>query len=206
MTPIVCLIQNKTPINPAAFQFLLQFSPPGKQQRILRQRIKQNADSMVIGGALARYMLWKEFRVPVDAQIGYGEFGKPYLLDYPRLHFNISHSGQFVVCAVCNEPVGIDVQQIITYRTEVAERVCNNTELAQIRTCSVPDEEFTKIWVEKEAYLKMFGLGLGNGVNNIGVPSYLSSWTIKYQNTFISIVYKYQNKSGKITDSIKRCS
>lgn len=192
MTPIVCLIQNKAHINQTVFQFLLQFSPPEKQQRILRQRIKQNADSMVIGGALARYMLWKEFRIPVDAQISYGKFGKPYLPDYPRLHFNISHSGQFVGCAVCDKPVGIDVQQITPYRPDVAEKVCSNAELTQIKASSVPDEEFTKIWAEKEALLKMFGLGLGRGLSAIDVSPYLRVCTEKYQDIFISIVDKYQ--------------
>lgn len=189
MIPIVCLIQNQAPINQAVFQFLLHFSPPEKQQRILRQHIKQNADNMAVGGALVRYMLWNEFRVPVDAQISYGEFGKPYLLDYPRLYFNISHSGQFVACVVCSQPVGIDVQQITSYRPNLTERVCSNAELAQIKASTAPDEEFTKIWTKKEAFLKMCGRGLWCGLNTIDVSSYLRAWTGRYQDAFISVAY-----------------
>ena len=60
------------PINIETFNYLLQFSPPEKQQRILRQRVKRNADTMVIGGALVRYMIWKRFHIPLNALIAYG--------------------------------------------------------------------------------------------------------------------------------------
>lgn len=188
MIPNVCLIQNHTPINQAVFQFLLQFSPLEKQQRILRQRIKQNADNMVVGGALARYMLWKEFHVPVDAKIGYGEFGKPYLLDYPRLQFNISHSGRYVACVVCDRPVGIDIQKITPYRPDVAAKVCRKVELIQIETSGNQATEFTKIWTIKEAYLKMLGVGLGHGLQAMEIPPYMNVQTKKYQDAFVSIV------------------
>lgn len=165
MMPAVSIIHNEEPINEQTFQFLLRFSPPEKQQRILRQKIKQNADNMVIGGALARHMLWNEFHIPLGSCIAYGEFGKPYLSDYPEVHFNISHSGQYVACAVCNRPIGVDVQIITPYHPDVAMKVCSNLELAQINASSNHAEEFTKIWTKKEAYAKQLGFGISNNLN-----------------------------------------
>ena len=156
----MCLVKNEIPINQEAFQFLLQFSPPDKQQRILRQRVKQNADNMVIGGALARYMLWTELGIPFDAHISYGEFGKPYLSDYQEVHFNISHSGQFIACAVSNRLVGVDVQMITPYQPDIAAKVCDKAELIQIEASTDPAAEFTKIWTRKEAVAKVFGWGI----------------------------------------------
>lgn len=160
MIPVVSIIHNLEPIDEQTFRFLLRFSPLEKQQRILRQRVKQNADNMVIGSALARYMLWKEFHIPLESRIAYGGFGKPYLIDYPEAHFNISHSGQYVACAVCNRPIGVDVQIITPYHPDAAMRVCSNSELAQIDASSNQAKEFTKIWTKKEAYIKQIGLGL----------------------------------------------
>lgn len=186
MMTSVCLVQNNEPFDEAVFQFLLKFSPPEKQQRILRQRIKQNAVNMAIGGALARYMLWKKFGITPDAKIAYGEFGKPYLPDYPEAHFNISHSGQFVVCAVCDSPVGVDVQEITPYRTDIATKVCSNTELAQIEATTNQAAGFTKIWTMKEATAKVKGLGFGNDLTFKDVSN-SEIYSIHIGNIFISI-------------------
>lgn len=188
--PAVSIIHNVKPISEQTFQFLLRFSPPEKQQRILCQRIKQNADTMVIGGALARYMLWKEFCIPWDAHIAYGEFGKPCLSDYPDVHFNISHSGRYVACVVCNKSVGVDVQEITSYRPDVATKVCSNVELTQIEASGNQAAEFTKIWTIKEAYLKMLGLGIGHGLQAPEIPLYMNVQTKKIQEAFVSIVKK----------------
>lgn len=162
MTLAVYIVQNRAPIDNKTFRFLLQFSPLEKRQRILSQRLKQNADNMVVGGALVRHMLWEKFLIPANASISYGEFGKPYLTDYPGAHFSISHSGEFVACAVCDRPVGVDMQEIRAYRPDVAERVCTYKELRQIKTSVDLAAEFTKIWTMKEAKVKAMGSGIWN--------------------------------------------
>lgn len=170
MMPVVCLVKSKGPIGNTDFCFLLPFAPPEKQERILRQRVKQNADNMLVGAALARYMVWKVFQIPLSQQhIAYGSYGKPYLWDSPNVHFNISHSGQYVACAVADRPVGIDVQVIGAYWPEVAVRVCSEEELSRIRTSDDPAAEFTKLWTRKEAYLKMLGRGIAGGLK--GLPT-----------------------------------
>lgn len=132
-------------INENSFSFLLLFSPSEKQHRILCQRIKQNADNMLVGAALARLMLWKNFHVPPTAKIAYGAYGKPYLPDYPHAHFNISHSGQYVACAVCERPVGLDIQVIKSYDPDVARLACSEKELRVIESSPDPAVEFTRI-------------------------------------------------------------
>lgn len=187
----VYLLKVQPSLDCSALQFLLQFSPLEKRQRIMRQQIKQCIDNMTVGGALARYVLWREFGIPANARIAYGEFGKPYLPDYSEVYFNISHSGQFVACAVCSKPVGIDVQEIAPYLPNVAARVCSKAELVQIENSGDKAAEFTKIWTRKEAYLKMLGVGIGVGLQAMVIPTQLSVQTKRYQNIFISIVNGY---------------
>lgn len=187
--PVVCFLKVETPIDHPTLQFLLKFSPPEKKQRILRQRVKQNADTMTVGGALARYMLWKNFHIPPDAQIAYGEFGKPYLLDYPEVHFNISHSGQFVACAVADRPVGVDVQMIAEYRSNAAGRVCSEVELAEIVASGNPTAEFTKLWTRKEAYIKWTGESIGRIAFAREKMNYVHLTTYPLRDAFLSVAY-----------------
>ena len=40
-----------------------------------------------------------------------GEHGKPFFTLQPKIHYNISHSGKYVVCVIAGEEVGIDIQE-----------------------------------------------------------------------------------------------
>lgn len=182
---IICRVSS--PFGTEMVKLFMPLVPLEKQQRILCQRIKQNADNMLVGAALARLMLWRNFHVPPTAKIAYGAYGKPYLLDYPHVHFNISHSGQYVACAVCERPVGLDIQVIKPYDPDAARLVCTAEELQQIETSADSSIEFTKIWTRKEAWLKMFGCGLMKKSELFKSPPPSKVQTVRYENAFLSI-------------------
>lgn len=196
MIPVVYVIRNDQPIDMVTFRYLMRFVPEEKKDRILRQRVKQNADNMLVGIVLAKYMLFKFWGIPFSTQhISYGRYGKPYLRDYPNAQFNISHSGQFVACGVSDRSIGVDIQEIVPYRRDVVKRVFNLEELSQIESSSDPSAEFTKIWTQKEAYLKMLGIGLSDDLDKIALPKQSKVQTARYMNAFISI----QNKNSVST-------
>lgn len=164
MKPIIYCVKNDKPILDELFYFMLQFVQKEKQECILRQRIKQNADNMLIGEILAKILIKKTFGIDIAKQkFHYTEYGKPYILNYPNVQFNISHSGEYVVCVISDKPVGIDIQKIDEYKLDVAKRVCNEKELLEIENSSDRASEFTKLWTQKEAVLKMYGTGIANG-------------------------------------------
>lgn len=93
-----------------------------------------------------------------------GEFGKPYLKDYPEIRFNLSHSGEMVLCAVSDREVGCDIEEIrktsslplmqrFFYREEFEKIMNAGTEEAQT-------EMFYRFWTLKESFMKMKGLGM----------------------------------------------
>lgn len=198
MNPVVRLAKVKAPLDQKTVNFLLPFSPPEKQCRILRQRIKRIADTIAVGGALVRHMLWEQFSIPPDTQISYDKFGKPYLPDYPYAHFNISHSEQYVACAVCSQPVGIDIQVIRPYCPGVARRVCVSGELHQIETNADPAAEFIKLWTKKEAYLKMLGYGLIADIQTVTFSTASEMKTLKYESTYISYISARNEEMGNL--------
>ncbi|MCM1089893.1 MAG: 4'-phosphopantetheinyl transferase superfamily protein [Butyrivibrio sp.] len=100
---------------------------------------------------------------PMQAEYCYGEHGKP---DFAGggLHFNLSHSGQYVCCALAEEEVGIDIQRMRPMKNmRVAERFFSQGENDLLQECGSEKERqelFYRIWVRKEAYAKLSGAGI----------------------------------------------
>ena len=160
----IFMTRMKTEIPEYIARKLLNFTAPEKRERILKQRTRQKADILLLGDILARVAVRETFGIPAAAQkFTYGSYGKPHLAGYPDVHFNISHSGRAVVCAVSDRPVGIDIQTIEARRPALLERVCTEGELRRILDSSDQASEFTRLWTQKEAVLKLHGTGIAHG-------------------------------------------
>jgi len=93
---------------------------------------------------------------------GFGEVGKPYIKNCDDIHFNISHSGDYAVCAISDCEVGIDIQKIEKPNLQVAKRFFAKNEYEYI--ANQPDEKsksdaFYRIWTLKESFVKAIGVG-----------------------------------------------
>ncbi|MBP3881482.1 MAG: 4'-phosphopantetheinyl transferase superfamily protein [Lachnospiraceae bacterium] len=91
--------------------------------------------------------------------------GKPFFPAYPDFHYNISHSGDYVVCAYSAQPIGIDIQQIpdrARRASSIAGHFFSDREVAALQ--DLPDFEmrrlFTRFWTSRESYIKLTGRGL----------------------------------------------
>ena len=95
----------------------------------------------------------------------YGQLGKPQIVNIPK-KFNLSHSGDYVVCAVGDGEVGADIQKWVPYKERTAERFFAPTEwkLLQELPASQRTELFYRLWSRKEAYGKYTGQGIGSAV------------------------------------------
>lgn len=91
---------------------------------------------------------------------GFGEHGKPYLTNYPDIHFNISHCDKAIAVAVSNHEVGVDVEGRRHFSESLLQRAMNDEEQAAIHKSGDPEMEFAKIWTRKEAYFKWTGTGI----------------------------------------------
>lgn len=100
--------------------------------------------------------------VPRPLDISIHEQGKPYLTDTPNVHFSLSHSGSWVVCAVSDHPVGVDIQQYRSIRLNVANRFFHPDEVQYLSTLTPAEREnaFYTLWALKESYVKADGRGL----------------------------------------------
>ena len=91
------------------------------------------------------------------------EYGKPMVKGID-LDFNLSHSGNYVVCVVCEYSVGVDIQRLDNSPTDIHEKVLCESEIALFGT---DRESVLKVFCIKEAILKKTGVGLVHGLKNI---------------------------------------
>ena len=89
------------------------------------------------------------------------KYGKAYISNYGNIHFNLSHSGRIVLCAISDMEVGADVEYIDSeIDLDIAKQYFYNSEYETIMNSHTPSDEFFKYWVLKESYMKYTGLGM----------------------------------------------
>lgn len=151
-----------------------------KQHRVDRFRFTDDKKRTVAGEMLARKAIAEWCGITHESiSFGIKEYGKPYAKDLP-VEFNISHSGDMVVCAIDDKPIGIDIEKIRPIDLAVAKRICTSEELLYLFDRTPTEQDFTyttdtkiltrffELWTKKEAYGKHFGYGLfSDTISNI---------------------------------------
>ena len=100
------------------------------------------------------------------------ENGKPYIVN-KKIFFNISHSGNYVLCAFGDENVGCDVEIINTYNDKVVNRFFTVSEQKVLNSSNKKDVDFTRLWTLKESVLKFTGSGVSGGLSSYDFSEYV---------------------------------
>lgn len=124
------------------------------------------------GAAVLAYLLKRFFQLENCTFFRTGQ-GKPYVADRPGIFFNISHSAGYLVVALCEAEVGIDIEKKRRGRMEVARRFFHPEEVGilESKEGKEKDDYFFRYWSVKESFLKYTGEGLGRALS-----SFLVRW------------------------------
>ena len=119
----------------------------------------------IAGRALAQrliHSLGEDPAPPIPIEVDAA--GKPFLPSWRALHLSISHSGDWVACAVASVPVGLDIEPINPRHSteDLIEQVCSKEERILFESLSADgrDRLFAELWTVKEAWLKRRGASL----------------------------------------------
>ena len=122
---------------------------------------KFDKDKKLSAGA---YLLLDKFlkeKNIVQPNFKIGKYGKAYISNHEDVHFNLSHSGKMVLCAISDMEVGADVEYIdTTIDLNIAKYYFYRSEYENIMNAENQADEFFKYWVLKESYMKYTGLGM----------------------------------------------
>ena len=136
---------------------------------------------------LLRMLLSDVYGIDKPVSFDFFKKGKPYLKDYPEIHFNLSHSAIMAAAAVSDAPVGIDVQEIRGTADKLAKRVLTNSEYKMFNENPKPDDFFCKIWTIKESYLKKTGDGISKELRDINAVDIKDIKTCDFNGYYCSI-------------------
>lgn len=175
-----------------------------RQEKALRYKEPQDRRRCVFADYLLREMLKNFFDID-SPEIITDEKGKPHISGC-SLFISISHSGDFVACAVDKSPIGIDLECPRKVTENLISYISTEEEKCYILGADKDtiDEEttfrFLEVWTAKEAYLKYTGEGLRGGIQSVkvaddkGLSSVLSTGqkllSLREQGYILSIVYK----------------
>jgi 4'-phosphopantetheinyl transferase len=110
--------------------------------------------------------LGKEFD---SSKLQHNKYNKPFFLD-SEVKFNISHSGQMVVCAISEEfELGIDVELIKDINIDNFKNHMTGYEWENIKREEDKLTAFYDYWTKKEAVVKASGRGLSIPLKSFNV-------------------------------------
>lgn len=126
-------------------------------ERILKYQHEKGRRQSLGAGLLLKEVLHRFGKG--EAHIRFGQNGKP---ETEGIYFNISHSGNLVICAVSDLPVGCDVEVVGTYHEGVVRRFFSEKEKFYLENIAVTERSraFYRIWTARESYMKLTGEGM----------------------------------------------
>lgn len=79
-----------------------------------------------------------------------GPDGKPGIAGLNSVHFSLSHSGKWAICAVSEQEIGADIEMIREFSPRLLQRYFDIEE----------QKDPLRVWVLKESFCKMTGVGI----------------------------------------------
>ena len=155
-----------------AYEAHLASLPIWRGEKALQYKKLDDRKRSVLAFVLLQRALREEYGITEVPEFVYNEFWKPSFSNLP-IHFSLSHCKDTVACAVSDNIIGIDVENIVPYNPDVARRVCTADEFKMLEQSSNKDVEFIKLWTVKEAISKYEGMGLSLPFAEIDAMNYL---------------------------------
>ncbi len=144
------------------FKALLQ---PQEIEKAMRYQQENDQNQRIISKAVLRILLNKYTKIsPKAIRFSADQNKKPYFENdsADQIHFNISHSGNYILIAIASNPIGIDVEKIDTSFTwqNMSDSSLSKIEADFVENSANPSQSFYQLWTRKESLLKATGKGL----------------------------------------------
>ncbi|MDR2599706.1 MAG: 4'-phosphopantetheinyl transferase superfamily protein [Oscillospiraceae bacterium] len=164
-----------------------------RREKVLKYKLKYRQNTSIAAYLLLRIALKEQYGINEAVIFGFRgkeSTGKPFLIDYSKIYFNLSHCDNAVACAISNTEIGVDIQHISPVSEAVAKKVLTKSEYKNYIKSKKPDEYFTEIWTIKESYVKKTGQGIATNFSEISADDLLDKTIYKTENYVCCITQK----------------
>lgn len=150
----------------------ISFVTDERKEKISKLKFRKDKNLSLGAGLLLNSMLCNNdiYQIKGIPQVGLSERGKPVFKNMNNRWFNLSHSGEMVLCAIGDSPVGCDIEKIVYSPNEclkIAETIFNKKEISFIKAAGIQEIPFRfyQLWTQKEACAKCFDVPLTDILN-----------------------------------------
>lgn len=167
---------------------LLKNIHPRYREKYLRSKSERVRQQALLSGLL----LHQELNLTENSNLIINQYGKPSLADQ-SMHFSLSHSGDYVILAVSDIPVGADIEGRTKGTMKIARKAFPRKwvfELEKLDSDKSPDfqKEFSRYWTLYEASVKLMGCGFAKRVSDEDILQLASTaYTTEHDSYSISI-------------------
>ena len=128
--------------------------PRWRRRRLERLRYAPAREASLGAGLLWRFVM-ERHGVDPEEPVRFLQAGKPVFTQLEDVHFSLSHSGPYAMCAISDRPIGVDVQQIKPIHMSVARRFhFRERDWLAEQPQHEQQRAFFRIWTRKEAWVK----------------------------------------------------
>ena len=142
--------------------------PQWRKEQALKYRLFEGQRDCTLSYLLLCQGLREEYGIEIKPTFVIGEHGKPSLLEFPGIHFNLSHCAKAIACVISDRPVGIDVESAERKISQALIKHAMNEE--EQRQIDAELTQFFRFWTQKEALVKMKGTGLQDHLHELLSP------------------------------------
>lgn len=159
----VIVVINDQALKNDEYAALLSLISLEKREILQKRRKWVDAQNSLLGDVLVRRELCRLTGLKnEELQFSKNKHQKPFFVNRPNIHYNLSHSGNIVAVVFDDTPVGIDVEIVIASGYQIAKKIFCFEEYEYFNRLNEIDKlkYLYRTWTMKEAYLKRAGVGL----------------------------------------------
>lgn len=151
------------------YEAALNALPESRKKKAEKMKQERDKHLSVGAGLLIKHVLEKAGIYGEEIQ--YGSKGKPYI-EGKEVFFNVSHSGEYAVCAVSDTEIGCDIEKIAKADMRLAKKCFSGYEYENLCGCETEEERnklFFRYWTMRESYVKALGTGITTPFRSFGI-------------------------------------
>ena len=161
-------MEKETFIN---WERLLPYISEERRARISLRKTYEDIMREIVCDALVQRIVYEKYGMKNRLEWGRTLYGKPYIHNLPSFQFSLSHAGEWVVCAVDTQPVGIDIECVRAVDFQTMQYLFSSQEQKWWK--EIPEdkqlEAFYQVWTGKESYIKAIGTGVSKNLSSFTV-------------------------------------